>query len=79
MSTLGSGIWMWSDSVDGREMGLMQNKTEHTCTSQHISDLVKAKVFHEEDRKWGLTLSTSVCRLQLRTGCDSLPKCDKLA
>lgn len=63
MSTLGSGIWMWSENVDGREMGLMQNKTEHACTSQLISertDLVKAKVFHEEDRKWDLTLSMSV-------------------
>lgn len=62
MSTLGSGIQMWSDSVDGREMGPMQNKTEHTCTSQFISeraDLVKAKVFHEEDRNWDLTLSMS--------------------
>lgn len=69
MSTLVSGIQMRSDSVDGREMGPMQNKTEHNCTSQLISEracLVKAKVFHEEDRKWDLTLSVSALQAAIK-------------
>lgn len=56
------GKGMWSDNVDSGEMGLIQCKAEHTCTSQLISeraDLLKAKVFHEEERNWDLTLITS--------------------
>lgn len=53
---------LWSDSVASGEMGPTRCKAEHTCTSQLISEreyLVKAKVFHEEERNQDFALIAS--------------------
>jgi len=48
------GKGMWSDGVGRGQMRPTQCKAEHTWPSQLVSegaDLVKAKAFHEEEKK----------------------------